>query len=192
MWAVVRVLSSCTADHKKAVLWKSFVEDLIWEKKWITSQGANMWGRQRLDSPPSLHKEVDFALSESLLLFLKRAPRHEARFPFMSCHKLENCFHQREYGSTRSSSSQGRQLIYSERLFTDRPRRYMAELWIYTRQISSNCQPRCPEGRRAVSPALSWFTLHKKTRTERDGKDGAPFALNQTKPPGSFIRRSAA
>lgn len=81
-------------------------------------------------------------------------------FPFMSCQKSEDCFHQTQRGCTRSSPSRESRLIYSERLFTGRP---ACTTWQSREFINGKYAltvKRCsPKGSRAVSWLLSCCAL---------------------------------
>lgn len=123
---------------------------------------------EECDVGPFLHYNKRFT-------FPQKSANTWSMFPFMFCHESKNCFrHTKRDFTLPSPSFSGWQLIYSERLFTGRPLRYTAELWIHKWQIGSNCQPWCPKGSWAVSLLLGSPTLSRKTRTEHvDVRDGA-------------------
>lgn len=90
-----------------------------------------------------MRTEAGFCLLHQREIYLTLSSSKELKdmktIPFMSCHKLENSFHQTAYGCTRSSSplllflllfllSGARVYLFREALYRPASVRYMAEL----------------------------------------------------------------
>lgn len=94
-------------------------------------------------------------------------------------------FHQTQRGCTRSSSSQGGRLIYSERLFTGRP---ACATWQRCEFINGKWALTVNPGAQRGVGQLARCSAAPHCSEEQEQSMQTERAVNQRRPPGSFIK----